>query len=309
MEIHLWRREWRGGDRRWHLRPWLVPMITLWAVLLLALGLMWIDDLLTERASPRGLSLGRLGDPIFPAAMDLYLISLPQLALAIWIVWMVVNTAVRDRELGIARQLAVTPISPRTVALSKALAPTSLAIVTITLLAAVEAWGLTESSKIRQSESLLWRLGHTQWFWIMSRSWYTGYEHPMAVIWRSVFAVELILRGLLMALTVATLALRVAASSGSVVRSFSLTCAWAVGLVVLVWLLDWEMYRLLWRDSLAWTEVWNSHTQRGEVRGLWSIRFEYLWDLLIHIAAPLFWLRYWWRWTARGFPRVYFQEP
>jgi hypothetical protein len=284
-------------------------MITLWVVLFLAIGLGWIDDLLEERAYPRGLSLGRLGDPVFPADTDLYLIGLPQLALAIWIVWMVVNTTVRDRELGIARQLGVTPISPRAVAIAKALAPTSLAIASITLLAVVEAWGLTESSNIRQSECLLWRLGHTLWFWIMSRTWFTGYEPTLASIWRLLFAVEIVLRGLLMALTVATLAHRVAASSRSVVRSFSLTCAVAVGLVVAVWLLDWVMHRLLWKDSLAWTEVWNSYTMGGEVRGLWSLRFEYLWDFLIHIVAPLLWLRHWWRWTARGFPRVYFGEP
>jgi hypothetical protein len=284
-------------------------MIALWVVLLLAIGLGWIVDLLTDRTYPRGLSVSDLGNPALPAGADLRLICVPQLVLAIWIVWMVVNTTVRDRELGIAPQLGVTPLSPRLVALSKAFAPTCLAIVTIALLAVVEAWALSEAPHIRQREAMLWRLGHTPWFWLMSRTWFTGYDPSLAEAWRVMFAIELIVRGLLMAITVATLTLWVAASSRSVVRSFAVTCAWGVGLVLVVWMMDWLLFQMLWKDSLAWTEVRRSYYVTGEAKGLWSIRFEYLWDLLIHIIAPLLWLRHWWRWTERGFPQAYFQEP
>jgi hypothetical protein len=99
----LWRREFRGAQRRWWRQPWVPPVVLAGAVLAVTLD----------------------GDPAWIAPLKFGPITVDGVEglLVIWVLWVVTHAIARDRSLEGNVALAVTPIPRAEIVIAKTLAP------------------------------------------------------------------------------------------------------------------------------------------------------------------------------------------
>lgn len=117
MFLHLWRREFRGAQRRLWRQPWVLP-VGLVCVLIPLTGSPLVDPVTVDLP-------GRLAPVSF---------AWPDLLLGAWILWVVCAAIERDRRPEQLIPLMLTPFSRSEIAWAKTFAPTIISIVVIALL-------------------------------------------------------------------------------------------------------------------------------------------------------------------------------
>lgn len=276
----LWRREWRGGVRSAVRQPWMVPVVfALIAVVCRLTGLEFPPG-----GAPPGVNYWP------PSA--LLAIWGPQAFLVLAMVGIVSWRVVCDRG---SQDLAVTPLSPREIALAKTLAPTALSIAVIMGL----AWREALDAATEYEGMILWRLGLYTWYGATFGS--HGFDPgPLGYL---LLKLALALRTLLLALVIVTMTTWVSArcrrqgramlaSLGMIYLSGSFVYAGEVSL--------WEMFGdlppiMVERMNLFFAlERAHDEVQPCVVR-------EALIILGTRFLLPLLWLTYWWWWAAAKF--------
>lgn len=277
----VWRREFRGAQRRWWRQPWLAP---------LALVVLWATHERTHAAW--------LGVLVTPEIAPGWRIPLVRPLLALWAVVAICRALTGDRP-GHA-SLAVTALAPRSLALAKTLAPAWPALLALVGL----RWVALSEIAFLPDEDFLMALGHLHF------SEMVIYGHvALAAIGRPLLLLGAAVASPLLALALAAFASWVAARCRTTLRAVLFTLGSLAALSLAAMALDWVMYtQALSIDSWTGFSPIPSMAPNFQAWAHSMVAVELVYDFAFRLALPLLWLALWWRWTERGFLQVWLGE-
>ncbi len=278
----LWRREMHDAQRHWWRRSWWFPTLCLCfftgALVVLRDGRPWFE----------------------PGDFDLLVVVLLRplaWGVPLWMIWRVTAAFAGTRALGERWALAVTPLSPRSIVLSKTLASARWGFVAVIAGALVVAVWLVE---------MRWRDAAAQLGLYHWHRWLETRDGGSSILPHGVMLLLPTAQMMLTNLVAVTLAAWVAARRRRFTSAFLISAVlwFVVALLPLVAQILME-FVVGW-DLLGRRRVWDE-VEVARVEAVYA-----RWEILLQggtaLALPVAWLAYWWRWTGRRFGEVYFRE-
>jgi hypothetical protein len=252
----------------------------------------------------------------YPTARTFTVTWLPQMILMIWIVGAIVSSCARDRRLGVAEQLAVSPMGLRGLALARALGTAGPTILGLTALAAFEVWVLNKIGKedLKEIALLPNRLGHlnTAYDLVYDPPRNHGADMqfgPALSLW---LTLELPLRAMMVGLSLATVTTWLAIRVRSAARTLLVVGLTFIFCTVLIQLVENGMHQITFTPTseILIPPEFPTFDEMLEIREqrLAFAHRELCLDSALRFGLPLLWLAYWWRWAGRGFGKRWLSD-